>query len=47
MIDEWENLFAKEVNLILIKCFMNFVKNQGKNIIKGIIYTSINIVFNN
>lgn len=29
MIDEWEHLFAKDVNLILLKCFMNYVKEQG------------------
>lgn len=30
MIDEWEHLFAKDINLILIKCFMIFIQSQGK-----------------
>lgn len=29
MIDEWENLFAKDVNLILLKCFINYVQAEG------------------
>lgn len=30
MIDEWEQVFAKDVNLILLKCFMRFVQANGK-----------------
>lgn len=30
VIDEWENVFAKDVNLILLKCFMKFVQGSGK-----------------
>jgi E3 ubiquitin-protein ligase listerin len=30
MIDEWENVFAKDVNLVLIKSFIYIVKNIGK-----------------
>lgn len=30
MIDEWEHVFAKDVNLILLKCFMRFVQANGK-----------------
>lgn len=29
MIDEWEHVFAKDVNLILLKCFMRFVQANG------------------
>lgn len=30
VIDEWEHVFAKDVNLILLKCFMKFVQANGK-----------------
>lgn len=30
IIDEWENVFAKDVNLILLKCFMKFVQGSGE-----------------
>lgn len=30
VIDEWENVFAKDVNLILLKCFMKFVQGSGE-----------------
>lgn len=30
VIDEWEHVFAKDVNLILLKCFMRFVQANGK-----------------
>lgn len=30
MIDEWEQVFAKDVNLILLKCFMRFVQANGE-----------------
>lgn len=30
VIDEWENVFAKDVNLILLKCFMKFVLSSGQ-----------------
>lgn len=30
VIDEWEQVFAKEVNLLLLKCFMKFVQLSGK-----------------
>jgi len=30
MIEEWENVFAKDVNLVLIKSFIYIVKNIGK-----------------
>lgn len=29
IIDEWEHVFAKDVNLILLKCFMRFVQANG------------------
>lgn len=29
MIDEWEHVFAKDVNLILLKCFMRFIQANG------------------
>lgn len=31
IIDEWEKNFAKEVNLVLIKSFINIVKNLGES----------------
>lgn len=30
IIDEWEHVFAKDVNLLLLKCFMKFVQLSGK-----------------
>lgn len=30
VIDEWEHVFAKDVNLLLLKCFMKFVQLSGK-----------------
>lgn len=30
VIDEWEHVFAKDVNLILLKCFMRFIEANGK-----------------
>lgn len=30
VIDEWEHVFAKDVNLILLKCFMKFIQANGK-----------------
>lgn len=30
VIDEWEHVFAKDVNLILLKCFMRFIQANGK-----------------
>lgn len=30
VIDEWEHVFAKDVNLILLKCFMKFIQASGK-----------------
>lgn len=32
VIDEWENLFAKDVNLIVLKCFMKFVNSKGNDL---------------
>lgn len=32
VIDEWEHVFAKDVNLILLKCFMRFVQANGMTI---------------
>lgn len=31
IIEEWEQLFAKDVNLILLKCYIKLVTTQGKN----------------
>lgn len=28
--DEWEHVFAKDVNLILAKCYVKFVQTDGK-----------------
>lgn len=33
MIDEWEHVFAKDVNLILLKCFMRFIQANGTSCI--------------
>lgn len=30
VIDEWEHVFAKDVNLILLKCFMRFIQANGE-----------------
>lgn len=30
VIDEWEHVFAKDVNLILLKCFMRFIQANGR-----------------
>lgn len=30
VIDEWEHVFAKDVNLILLRCFMKFIQLNGK-----------------
>lgn len=32
VIDEWEHLFAKDVNLIVLKCYMKFVGNKGNDL---------------
>lgn len=37
VIDEWEHLFAKDVNLIVLKCYMKFVSNKG-NDLKDIVF---------
>lgn len=33
IVDEWEHVFAKDVNLILLKCFMRFVQANGMQFI--------------
>lgn len=30
VVDEWEQVFAKDVNLILLKCFIKFVEADRK-----------------
>lgn len=30
VIEEWEQIFAKDVNLILLKCYMRFLQKDGK-----------------
>lgn len=30
IVDEWESIFAKDVNLILLKCFMKFLQAEGE-----------------
>lgn len=30
VIEEWENVFAKDVNLVLVKTFMQIVQDGGK-----------------
>lgn len=32
VIDEWEHLFAKDVNLIVLKCYMKFVNNKSNDL---------------
>lgn len=32
VIDEWEHLFAKDVNLIILKCYMKFINNKENNL---------------
>lgn len=29
VIDEWDQIFAKDVNLILLKCYRGFVESAG------------------
>lgn len=38
IIEEWEHLFAKDVNLILLKCYLKLVSNQSE-------YTYIALTF--
>lgn len=33
--EEWEQVFAKDVNLILLKCFMQFASKTSKYIMNG------------
>lgn len=42
MIDEWEQVFAKDVNLILLKCFMRFVQANGKNVFSFVLLVDKN-----
>lgn len=30
VVSEWEHVFAKDVNLILLKCFMKFLQTEGE-----------------
>lgn len=32
VIDEWEHLFAKDVNLIVLKCYMKFINSNGNDL---------------
>lgn len=32
IMDEWENVFARDVNLIALKCYMHFVSNEGNDL---------------
>ncbi|KAJ6644213.1 E3 ubiquitin-protein ligase listerin [Pseudolycoriella hygida] len=32
VVDEWENVFAKNVNLLLLKCYMKFINNKENNL---------------
>lgn len=42
IIEEWEHLFAKDVNLILLKCYLKLVANQSKCFFFSFIYFILN-----
>lgn len=44
VIDEWDQIFAKDINLILLKCFRYFVESTGKQAILTYFRKIVNLI---